>query len=567
MSTRRLPQAGAVAQRLAATAVRGPAPRIANVPAPNPSASPAGLNPVLLASWVALGVFGLVSIAVRPENSDMSWLYHVATQVLRGDRLGVDVVDPNPPPIVWLNVPVVLAGRLLGLSPDAVYRAAVVLTGLASLLFCWRLYPRAVPHAPGVESRLAGLWLFFVLLVLPGANFGEREHVFVLLIMPYLFVAAGRISGARIAPREALTAGVLAGIGCSIKPFFPPVIIGMEAVRLARGREWRRWVSPEGALATAVVAAAAAATLAFEPGYLRFMRSFGAGVYAHFRPVPMSVIVREPRFLLGLAGVLVFWLSRPLPRHRPIGFGFSIAALVASIAVLVQQKGFAYHYLPAVQFASLLLPLALIGPRVRLGGAGRGARAIDGAGWALLALAVCGGGVRAYGAVRDRLGPREAARAAVERCVQRLAQGRPVLVLSSDIGAAFPSVREAGAVWPVPFASIWPLYAAYAEDFGWATGVAGPGWRPDRAEAYVADGISRALRVSRPALILVDERTLETPIGRKQIDMLPVLESHADVRNALVGYRTAGRVGGMRLLLPDSAAAAGAGARCRDAAR
>ena len=520
------------------------------------------LKAVAAASFLLFGVFGLVSIVARPENSDMSWLYYVADRVLHGARLGVDVVDPNPPPIVWLNVPVVLIGRLLRVSPDIVYRALVTMAGATTVIFCRTLYVRAVRNPPAVETHLAGLWLFFVVLVLPGANFGEREHVFVILILPYLFVAASRISGAEVRVGEAAAAGLLAGVGCSIKPFFPPVIIAMEAVRVARRRDWRRWLSVEGVVAFVTVAMAAAATVVFEPDYLWFMRSFGASVYAHFRPVPIGVILREPRFLIGLAGALAFWLSRPLPRHRPLGAGISLAAVVASVAVVVQQKGFAYHYLPAVEFSALLLPLSLVAPRVRLNRNRHTPLLVDTAAGAMLVLAVWGAGLRAYGGFRDRVGPQEKARAAVERCMERLARGKPVLVLSSDMGAAFPAVREAGVTWPLPFSSLWPLYAAHAEEFGWGTGTASFEWNPDRAEAYVAMGVARALRQFRPALILVDERALKTPIGPRRLDMLPILAAHPDVRRALNDYQSRTEVGGMRLFLPNSSADSGVPEQC-----
>ena len=69
---------------------------------------------------VALAVFtaaGVAEVAWRPMNGDASWYVYVAGRLLDGDRAYVDLVDTNPPLILWLNIGVVAAGRAIGLMP------------------------------------------------------------------------------------------------------------------------------------------------------------------------------------------------------------------------------------------------------------------------------------------------------------------------------------------------------------------------------------------------------------------------------------------------------------------
>jgi hypothetical protein len=69
------------------------------------------------AAWclaAALAALGLALIATGYINHDVAWYYYAAGRVLDGARLYVDIVDPNPPLVYYLDVPAVWAARRLG---------------------------------------------------------------------------------------------------------------------------------------------------------------------------------------------------------------------------------------------------------------------------------------------------------------------------------------------------------------------------------------------------------------------------------------------------------------------
>ncbi|MGH7526003.1 MAG: hypothetical protein ACREMX_04805, partial [Gemmatimonadales bacterium] len=79
------------------------------------------------------GVIGLllVGLAVLPQFAgrtlpDTAWLLYAAERWLDGARLYVDLVEVNPPLIIWLNAIPVLVARALAISPLLVYRLLVV---------------------------------------------------------------------------------------------------------------------------------------------------------------------------------------------------------------------------------------------------------------------------------------------------------------------------------------------------------------------------------------------------------------------------------------------------------
>src|SRR5690348_9425733 len=55
-----------------------------------------------------------------PLKDDVAWLLHIANQWLHGRRLYVDIVEVNPPLIVWLSAIPVLVGDAIGISAASV---------------------------------------------------------------------------------------------------------------------------------------------------------------------------------------------------------------------------------------------------------------------------------------------------------------------------------------------------------------------------------------------------------------------------------------------------------------
>jgi len=66
----------------------------------------------------AVAAMTIVNLLVQPIWGDQAWCFYVASQVLDGARLGKDIVETNPPTIVWISEIPVLLSRLLDVSPQ-----------------------------------------------------------------------------------------------------------------------------------------------------------------------------------------------------------------------------------------------------------------------------------------------------------------------------------------------------------------------------------------------------------------------------------------------------------------
>jgi hypothetical protein len=494
----------------------------AGLPAPPRAAPwpwPAPALAVLLT--VALGALAQFRL---PMNHDVAWLLALAGRVLEGARLYVDYPEVNPPLIVWLNLPVAWAARLTGLAPDTVLRGAVVaLAGIAlgAGAALWRGRNTGADGAGAGAAMLAVA--AYALVALPGYDFGQREHLALLLVLPYLAEAARR-AGGRAAPRGVrLAVAAWATVGVALKPHFLLVPLLVEAVVLAHGgRLWRRGAGAGLALMAALLAAYGVAVLWLTPDYLPMMRLFSRA-YWHYGSDSWFDFLRVPQCQTALILVACHWALRPAPRAT--GHVLSAAALGFAVAAIVQHKGWSYHWYPVLALGWLMFAqagAAAVAQRVwrgrPLAPAIAAALAIGLAGLALLTAPRDGQRANPYPAL---LGP----------AIHALGGG-PVLVLASPLRVAYPLVTQAGVGATARFPSMGLVAAA------WQTGDAAVG-------DYLRHTLAQDVRARPPRLLIVETAPYGLPPG---FDYLAYFGREPALGRLFQGSRQVGVVGEFRIL-------------------
>jgi hypothetical protein len=438
--------------------------------------------PAPLPFAVLLGLllgFGAVQAAVLPTNIDVAWYLHAGGRLLDGARLYADVVDVNPPLVLWLSAAVVALSRALHVPATAALPAVVVALAAGSLALCARLLRGAVP-----PSQRQGFLLGLAALgVLVGGMFGQREHLLLLLVLPYACAVARLAGGGEVPLGMALATGFLAAVGFALKPYFVPALVLVE-LYLARVRGPRAWLRPQALAIAGALAAYAAAVVLGAPGYLALARQ-ARPLYAAYHPYGSYLLADSWR--LGIVALAVgAAATRARPAARPLVDVLSLLALGLTLAVYLQGKGWLYHWFPAMGLAALLLGLALAAPRPRAGGL---------AAVAALAAAV---------AFLDGLAPwwvgGEPA-PEVEAAVRSYARGGSIAALSTFLGSGFPLVNRTGVGWASRHPTLWQIP-------GFRLGGAPralPAWGElPAAEREFLGGVVSDLIAARPALVLVD---------------------------------------------------------------
>ena len=168
----------------------------------NPNGPSGGRGRLLLFSVFAIAVLtgiaaalGIVSFLHSHLGHDQAWYVYLAGEALRGvDFYGSEVVEVNPPFIVWFTMLPVLLAHALHIGVIAGFQIFSI--GLLAAVTLWSL---------SLFGRLSGRrgllfwWFAFSLVfvtfgVARNEDFAQREHFLAVLLMPYLLLAAMRCS-------------------------------------------------------------------------------------------------------------------------------------------------------------------------------------------------------------------------------------------------------------------------------------------------------------------------------------------------------------------------------------
>jgi hypothetical protein len=302
------------------------------------------------AAIAALVLFQLWLQFNAPLIHDASWYLHVARGLLHGKHLYTDFIEVNPPLGMWLMVPVVWFSDLIQSRSDWVYKAILFLISAASMGLVNRYMK--LGEWLTASQRLMFVALFTAgVLILPGPDFGEREHLILLLFAPWLFLRLARHAGARINAVEAILIGSLAAIAIVLKPqsVFAPLFV--EAFLLWQSRKFKSIFPAENLAAGVTVAFYAATILYFAPLFLYDMVPLGRAAYMPFYGYPAIVQLFNARWCLSFMLLTVFALRFMSGEVRPLVLALLWAGTGFALSFAVQNKGFSYQVLPATIFA------------------------------------------------------------------------------------------------------------------------------------------------------------------------------------------------------------------------
>ena len=456
----------------------------------------------------------------------------MATRVADGARLYVDLVEINPPLVVWLNLPLVGLARAFGWSEIIVFRAAVWGVVAGALWLSHR-----VLRAAGADTlRRAGLMLGLVLVLatMPGPYFGQREHVALALMLPWFLLAGARAGRGTAGGTTSVVIGVLAAVGFALKPHYLLAAAGVAAYHRVTAPKAGR-MPPEQLVVLALLLVYAGAVVVAAPEYLELVSRWGA-VYWDYVRRPLSTILAGSLSPLTVIGSLCLWpLTRRLTPHRGVADVLGIATLGLFLAVILQHKGFGYHYYPALGTGLLGLLLGALGGKALAGAAatagGRALAALAAAPAIALFLTVAVG--RAGGSAER--GPVAAGSREIDAFLQAGGAGGAVAILSPRMEDSFPLVLKAGIDWGSRYPFMWFVPALHRRELLAQPRVTCDGGSDmPPVEREILGTVAEDLRKHHPALIFV-RKPGDTDLLR--VDVLACLRRHPEFRRAFRAYR------------------------------
>lgn len=321
------------------------------------------------------GLFTIIAIAlVLPSlswdvSADCAAYLEMGRRISQGAVPYVDFIDTNPPLIMYLNVIPAILGPTLGTSEIVAFRLLVTAIILLSALMIGHVLNRTLE-----DARTAAILYPMILTVGVAMAFdprvGQREHLFAMLYLPYLFVRWSRGYEIPLRGSFTITAGLLAGVGASIKPHFLIVAVTVEAYLLLRHRRLGSFVRPE-CMAFLVVCFTYALHFLLVPRPMRH-EFFGRLIplmtqhYDTFRGV-LSIEDLEWMAVftfIGLAVPALAWFSNSGRKEELYGL-LGVFTVSSVVFVYLGQRQFrGYHLLPA-QIGAMYLFGAMVTDLVR----------------------------------------------------------------------------------------------------------------------------------------------------------------------------------------------------------
>jgi hypothetical protein len=395
-----------------------------------------------LVGWLALAGLFAAAIWLRQvlaANTDVSWLLTAGERVLDGGRLYTDVLETNPPMSVLAYLPAIVLSRMTGLAAETIVDALVFLGILASLTFCTLLLRR---HAgfTGVRGWVLLLLAFAVLAVLPTQTFGQREHIALIALLPFLATLIDRITGG-VPPRWlAVAAGVGAAVTLAFKPHFAlAVYVPLAVVGVVTRASWRVLLLPEHVAAAVAGLLYVIVTAILWPQFFTDILPLLRDVYVPVKPPLMALLEKPAVSLWAIALLAIVALHR---RHR---LSPSLTLLMATsaafaMAFMLQGKGWPYQSYPAIALALFALGYALTSET--------GASRIWRLGGSLLLLALFVRSMLWFDTSFDAL--------PLQQRVAQLGQKHPaVLAITAEPGIGHPLTRAIGGTWVSRQQGLW----------------------------------------------------------------------------------------------------------------
>lgn len=418
---------------------------------------PWGSKPIL-----ALTALSLVAVAAYRQvfyfhpNHDVSWFLIAASRMIEGGVYVDDIYEVNAPLAVLIYCPAALLATWTGLGLWTSFLIASFALIAAAVLACGFLFGRLFPADPGLRGALM-LLVAAVLFLLPGYEFGQREHYAVILLLPFVVAAAVEDAAGTLRPRSLLVGLALAGaVGALIKPFFvlfPALIFGSRMVQERSFRFLGR--------------ADFLSFLLFGLGYLVLLLTVFRGwidimldtatlyrsAYDHVRLTLGTAVLGS-----GAAGGLVLAsMLAHRPRPGALLIRHTALAALAAVAIFVfQAKGWKYQYLPVMSFLLVSAGVFMLGCIAQPAGALTAGRVKR---WTVAAACLA---LVAFYFVRSEFRPSSIAlyeQQPIYAMTSTLVPGQAAHVLSSGMSSTFSLVLMQRRPWSSRFPCLWMLKA------------------------------------------------------------------------------------------------------------
>lgn len=297
-----------------------------------------------------LGVYFQTKI---PVNPDTSWLIVCAKRLLAQGNYLQDFFEVNPPASIYIYLPVALMAKYLPINILSITQLYIFLTGLLSFTLCAGFINRVFKHQHTLECwlKVTLAWLYWIL---PAFAFGEREHVAIILIMPYAFSVMAKINQLNFNFTKRIVVSLFAAIGFITKPFFLLCFIFSELFILTKTKKISCLFRLENWLVITITIFYILSIIFITPEYITNVLPFIMDLYYEVVGYSWSVMLHTSALYFYLLITICYWLIRRYQANKLFTDLLFCYSSIFLLIFLIQRTLWFYHAIPLASFLILL---------------------------------------------------------------------------------------------------------------------------------------------------------------------------------------------------------------------
>ena len=300
---------------------------------------------------LAIGIFLQSKILV---TGDITWLMRIGEKFLQGGHYYTDFFEVNPPMCIYIYlIPVLLSKQFHLIFPTTVLIFTFIIA-IISWCFSYNLLKKILINSQPFYRINLAIALAFLYFIFPSNAFGQREYLFAVLMMPYLLIAVLRAKQQTNNQWLTITAGLFAGIGFCLKPFFLMTWLFIELYLFIKSTRLLSWLRCENVAIIVVLLCYAVSIPILTPEYLTKIVPITNIFYYINYQIPLTLLLLQP--IVGFSVILFvthYFLRKKIQQMDLLNI-LLLATFGGLLTYLAQFTLWFYHMLPAAMFSILL---------------------------------------------------------------------------------------------------------------------------------------------------------------------------------------------------------------------
>ncbi len=468
-----------------------------------------------LIAYILAGIL-VVELLINHDSAS----YLAFAQLILFDRRDYEnIYEINTPLIVYISMIPVWLSNVSGISEITLFIVMVGLLALVSMHLCWKLSQQLCISTR--QEWMAAALIVTIMLIMPTLqdSYGQREHLLIIFILPYLFQLIADLRGMPHTRRQRITTALFAAIGFAIKPHFILIFAAAECARALVKRNFWTLFRFEAWIISLIFLGYHAYLIIAYRDYMLTIWPMVMASYAGYQ-VPLLFVAMTAIFYAAPSYFMIVYAIRK-------GVAGSILFLLGSVVVasalvfMAPMTNYIYQALPLIVMQCLLGGIVYLQLNKVLHGC------IWIMAWSFLSI-----GNLSFESTQRRND--------LAQKIEEHANHQTIAIISSSTSGGFPITNYGGAYWGLSLPYMIHLPLAYADSRG---NNDYPAYHTrdemDKLEQFFTDRTLDDLE-KLPVLVIFDEREEKQAFTNMKFNFLDYFQKQERFRALWKDYRYIG---------------------------